>query len=197
MLDSGQIQRVHRRGTRSPGLTSNPSIFDKAIESGDYDDAIREKARTGLADEALFFDLAIEDLRRAADAVPADPRAHRRRGRLGVARGLAAAGVRTRQRPSPRPRRCTSARRAPTCSSRSPARRRALSAIEECDRRGRPDQRHPAVLAPISTGRRPRPICAGIERRIAAELRPARRVGRVGVHVAVGRRRPARACPTS
>ena len=49
------------------GLTSNPSIFDKAIGSGDYDDAIREKAAAGVSGEELFFELAIEDLRRAAD----------------------------------------------------------------------------------------------------------------------------------
>ena len=50
------------------GLTSNPSIFDKAISSGYYDDAIRDKAATGIDHEGLFFELAIEDLRRAADA---------------------------------------------------------------------------------------------------------------------------------
>jgi transaldolase len=49
------------------GLTSNPSIFDKAIGSGDYDDAIRAKSGHGLSHEELFFELAIEDLRRAAD----------------------------------------------------------------------------------------------------------------------------------
>ncbi|HEU5264865.1 MAG TPA: transaldolase family protein, partial [Gaiellaceae bacterium] len=43
------------------------SIFDKAIAGGGYDDAINEKAATGLDREALFFELAIEDLRRAAD----------------------------------------------------------------------------------------------------------------------------------
>jgi transaldolase len=48
-------------------LTSNPSIFDKAIAGGGYDDAIHEKSSTGLDREALFFELAIEDLRRAAD----------------------------------------------------------------------------------------------------------------------------------
>jgi transaldolase len=50
------------------GLTSNPTIFDHAIRNGDfYDDAIREKAHTGKSGEALFFDLALEDLVRAAD----------------------------------------------------------------------------------------------------------------------------------
>jgi transaldolase len=66
MLDSGQIQRFIDQYSVT-GLTSNPSIFDKAIASGDYDDAIQAKARAGLAGEDLFFDLAIEDLQRAAD----------------------------------------------------------------------------------------------------------------------------------
>jgi transaldolase len=50
------------------GLTSNPSIFDQAIKSsGDYDAAIREKTAAGKQGEALFFELALEDLTRAAD----------------------------------------------------------------------------------------------------------------------------------
>jgi transaldolase len=50
------------------GLTSNPSIFDHAIkESNFYDDAIRQKVKEGKSGETLFFELAIEDLRRAAD----------------------------------------------------------------------------------------------------------------------------------
>ncbi len=55
------------------GLTSNPTIFDKAIGSGDaYDAGIREKAQAGKSGEALFIELALEDLRRAADLfVPA------------------------------------------------------------------------------------------------------------------------------
>lgn len=66
MLDSGRIRR-YIDGYAVTGLTSNPSIFDRAIESGDYDDAVRAKARTGLSSEELFFELAIEDLQRAAD----------------------------------------------------------------------------------------------------------------------------------
>jgi len=50
------------------GLTSNPTIFDHAIKnSQDYDAAIREKTAAGLAGEELFFELALEDLTRAAD----------------------------------------------------------------------------------------------------------------------------------
>jgi transaldolase len=50
------------------GLTSNPTIFDHALKTGDlYDDAIRRKAAQGKSGEPLFFELAIEDLVRAAD----------------------------------------------------------------------------------------------------------------------------------
>jgi transaldolase len=50
------------------GLTSNPSIFDLAIKNSNfYDDAIRQKGKEGKSGEALFFELAIEDLRQAAD----------------------------------------------------------------------------------------------------------------------------------
>jgi transaldolase len=50
------------------GLTSNPTIFDHAIEhSTAYDDAIRRGLAQGKSGEGLFFDLALEDLTRAAD----------------------------------------------------------------------------------------------------------------------------------
>jgi transaldolase len=50
------------------GLTSNPTIFDKAIkEGGFYDAAIRRKTAEGKSGEALFFDLALEDFIQAAD----------------------------------------------------------------------------------------------------------------------------------
>jgi transaldolase len=50
------------------GLTSNPTIFDHAIKnSAAYDDAIREELAKGRTGESLFFDLALDDLIRAAD----------------------------------------------------------------------------------------------------------------------------------
>ena len=50
------------------GLTSNPTIFDHTIKkSVAYDDAIREEVAKGKSGEGLFFDLALDDLRRAAD----------------------------------------------------------------------------------------------------------------------------------
>jgi len=50
------------------GLTSNPTIFARAIRDDDsYDDAIRELTAQGLAGEAIFFNLALDDLGQAAD----------------------------------------------------------------------------------------------------------------------------------
>ncbi|MFV0316074.1 MAG: transaldolase [Microthrixaceae bacterium] len=66
MLDDGTIER-YVADYSVTGLTSNPSIFDKAIEGGGYDGAIAAASAAGLAGEDLFFELAIEDLRRAAD----------------------------------------------------------------------------------------------------------------------------------
>ncbi len=50
------------------GLTSNPTIFDHAIENTEfYNDAILKKVREGKSGEELFFELALEDLTQAAD----------------------------------------------------------------------------------------------------------------------------------
>jgi transaldolase len=50
------------------GLTSNPTIFDHAIQNSvSYDAAIREKLREGKSGETLFFELALDDITRAAD----------------------------------------------------------------------------------------------------------------------------------
>src|SRR3954466_6052081 len=78
MLDSGQLQRYIEEFWIT-GLTSSPSIFDKAIKSGAYDDEIRHKAAETADAETFSFELAIEDLRRAADwFAPIHPRAARR-----------------------------------------------------------------------------------------------------------------------
>ena len=50
------------------GLTSNPTIFDHAIRNGnDFDDEIKTKLAEGKSGEKLFFELALEDLKQAAD----------------------------------------------------------------------------------------------------------------------------------
>ncbi len=67
LLTSATLQRYIQELSVT-GLTSNPTIFDQAMKnSGDYDDAIRQKLKQGKSGEALFFELAIEDLTRAAD----------------------------------------------------------------------------------------------------------------------------------
>lgn len=66
----------------------------------DYDAAIEEKLAEGKEGDDLFFEIAIEDLREAADPALPDPRAHARARRLGLARGLAPARRRRRQHPA-------------------------------------------------------------------------------------------------
>jgi transaldolase len=67
LLNSGTLSRYITELSVT-GLTSNPTIFDQAIKSStDYDAAIREKLAKGESGETLFFDLALEDLTRAAD----------------------------------------------------------------------------------------------------------------------------------
>jgi transaldolase len=66
-LSSGTLGRYIREFAVT-GLTSNPTIFDHAIQGSDcYDDAIERKAIEGKSGEALFFELALEDLTTAAD----------------------------------------------------------------------------------------------------------------------------------
>ena len=67
MLDNGVLQN-YISDFSVTGLTSNPSIFEAAIaKTVDYDEAIGKISRPGLSDEEVFFSLAIEDIRRAAD----------------------------------------------------------------------------------------------------------------------------------
>jgi transaldolase len=67
LLDSGTLKRYIDELSVT-GLTSNPTIFDHAIKnSAAYDAPIREKLLNGRSGEALFFELALEDITRAAD----------------------------------------------------------------------------------------------------------------------------------
>jgi transaldolase len=67
LLDRGTLQRYIDELSVT-GLTSNPTIFDHAIKNSTaYDGAIRHKVKEGKAGEPLFFELALEDLTRAAD----------------------------------------------------------------------------------------------------------------------------------
>jgi transaldolase len=66
LLDSGTLKRYIDELSVT-GLTSNPTIFDQAIKNSTaYDGSIREKVSKGKSGETLFFELALEDLTRAA-----------------------------------------------------------------------------------------------------------------------------------
>ena len=66
LLDNGTLQRYIDELSVT-GLTSNPTIFDQAIKNSTaYDATIRQKLKEGKSGEELFFELALEDLTRAA-----------------------------------------------------------------------------------------------------------------------------------
>ncbi len=67
LIASGQLRRlIEEDGVR--GVTSNPTIFEKAIGgSADYDDAIRRHAKPGMAPAELFEKLAVSDIQAACD----------------------------------------------------------------------------------------------------------------------------------
>src|ERR1041385_9460864 len=66
-ISSGQLQKwIERDGVS--GVTSNPSIFEKAIsESDDYDQGIRDLILNGMTSAEIFRSLAVQDVQRVAD----------------------------------------------------------------------------------------------------------------------------------
>ena len=67
LLNTGMLKRYIDELSVT-GLTSNPTIFDHAIKNSKaYDAAIRERLAQGKSGEPLFFELALEDITRAAD----------------------------------------------------------------------------------------------------------------------------------
>jgi transaldolase / glucose-6-phosphate isomerase len=67
MFASGELKRLIDQGLR--GMTSNPTIFEKAIGAGnDYDDQLRELISSEKNADALFWDLAVQDIQSACDA---------------------------------------------------------------------------------------------------------------------------------
>jgi transaldolase len=68
LIQSGELQRLVDQGLL--GMTSNPTIFAKAITgSGDYDAQLREEARAGKSPARIFEALAIRDIQAAADVL--------------------------------------------------------------------------------------------------------------------------------
>ena len=67
MFESGELKRLIDRGLR--GMTSNPTIFEKAIGAGsDYDEQLATLVGSEKSADALFWDLAIQDIQSACDA---------------------------------------------------------------------------------------------------------------------------------
>ena len=67
ILDNGTLRR-YRDDLSITGLTSNPTIFDQAIRNSTaYDESIRKKIAQRKSGDDLFYELALEDLTRAAD----------------------------------------------------------------------------------------------------------------------------------
>ena len=170
------------------GLTSNPTIFDNAIgDGGAYDDGDpRARRASGKSGEALFFELALEDLRRAADLFRPVHDAHRRRRRLGVAGSLAAAGARHRGHDRRGGAAASRAAPRPNLFIKIPGTPEGVPAIEESIFAGVPINvtllfSREQYLAAAEAYLR------GIERRIAAGLDPQRRLGRVAVRQPLGR----------
>ena len=68
LIRSGELQRLVEQGLL--GMTSNPTIFEKAITgSADYDDLLRQSARAGMSPAEIFEALAGQDIRDAADVL--------------------------------------------------------------------------------------------------------------------------------
>jgi transaldolase / glucose-6-phosphate isomerase len=67
MFASGELKRLIDQGLR--GMTSNPTIFEKAIGTGnDYDDQLRTLVQEDKSADDLFWDLAVQDIQSACDA---------------------------------------------------------------------------------------------------------------------------------
>jgi transaldolase/transaldolase/glucose-6-phosphate isomerase len=68
LIGSGELQELVDQGLR--GVTSNPSIFEKAIAgSGDYDKDLNRLVRDGKSKAEIYEDLAMADIRNAADVL--------------------------------------------------------------------------------------------------------------------------------
>jgi transaldolase len=67
LIESGRLREMVADGIR--GLTSNPTIFGKAVASGQYDDLIRREIEAGDDSHAIYEEIAVSDVRDAADVL--------------------------------------------------------------------------------------------------------------------------------
>jgi transaldolase len=69
MIESGELERLVREDA-VVGVTTNPSIFQKALDSGDsYDEQMREVMDRQTDDKEVFFELAVTDVQNACDVL--------------------------------------------------------------------------------------------------------------------------------
>src|SRR5438067_10959930 len=69
LMTSGELRRMIQDDA-VVGMTSNPTIFEKAIGgSSDYDDALRRLVDSGKSDEEIMLSLIVEDIQMAADVL--------------------------------------------------------------------------------------------------------------------------------
>ncbi len=69
LMTSGELTRMIEEDA-VVGMTSNPTIFEKAIGgSRDYDDALRDLVHAGITDEEIMLSLIVEDIKLAADVL--------------------------------------------------------------------------------------------------------------------------------
>src|SRR5256884_1723948 len=69
LMTSGELKRMIEEDA-VVGMTSNPTIFEKAIGgSSDYDDALRDLVHAGVSDEEIMLSLIVEDIKLAADVL--------------------------------------------------------------------------------------------------------------------------------
>src|SRR6266568_417064 len=69
LMTSGELTRMIEEDA-VVGMTSNPTIFEKAIGgSSDYDDALRDLVQAGITDEEIMLSLIVEDIKLAADVL--------------------------------------------------------------------------------------------------------------------------------
>ena len=159
LLTSGTLQRYIAELSVT-GLTSNPTIFDHAIKSGTaYDAAIRERLRAGKSGEKLFFEIALEDITRAADLFR--PVHERTDGVDGwVSLEVSPLLAYDTQHDPARGAGSACARGPAQCLHQDSGNRRRAAGDRGSDLRGRSDQCDAAVFPARSIWRRPKPGCA-------------------------------------
>ncbi len=169
MLDDGRIQR-YATELGVTGLTSNPTIFDEAISTGAYDADIARKSREGKSDEALFIELALDDLRRAAELFrPAFERTHGVDGWVSMELSpLLAADTAGSVRAAAQIHRQAAQ---PNLFVKIPGTREGVPAIEECIYEGIPIN-VTLLFSPEQYLQSANAYLRGIERRIAAGRSP-------------------------